>query len=223
MKRVILLREPSKQSESRLRLSPLRVIGVPAFEMRRRQIVIPKKVFDFVLITSAQTLRFLPKLPKSKLYLFIGESSFESSGLSRRQVCVLKDSNRHGVLQFFRKQKPASIYFPRSAEADVGLVHELRRMGHRVMVSHPYGLYFRNIRKPVLNAIKGGVDAVLLTSPSCFRSLRKAFSLKDLRSWAVAWLVIGPTTRAALRGTGLKVQMATKPSLAGLRQLALKL
>jgi len=97
-------------------------------------------------------------------------------------------------------------------------------MGHQVSVSHPYELQYLKIRTSVLKALKSlRISAVLLTSPSCFHALRHSFSLKELRSWELAWLVIGPTTKKALKGSGLKVQMAAKPTLDGLKRLALKL
>jgi len=224
MKRVLLLRDPSKQRESKAILSPLKVIGVPAFEMRARKVKLPNRVFDYVLITSPQTLRFLKKLPVSKYYLFMGSSSYASSRVSRKISIILKDGHAKKLLAYFRKKRALNIYFPRSAEADPSVVRQLRQMGHRVSVSHPYGLHYLNIRKPVLSALKTGkISSILLTSPSCFLSLKRCFALREMRAWAVSWLVIGPTTRAALKGSKLKIHMASRPSLEGLRQLALKL
>ncbi len=219
---IILIREKQYHKESRQELKPLRTICLSPYKFRRHSFKIPKSKFDFVVVASPQALIGLKKLPDYERIIFIGEGSLRRSPFAVKNPIVLKDSRGEGVVQYFSKLKKARIFFPRSAEGDPRLVKRLRQMGHRVVLRHSYSLEYLPIRKAFETALKAKPSAIFLTSPSCFRSLCASVSIPRLRSLNLSWVVIGPTTAAALKAKNFKPLVPLKSSLSSMRSLWLR-
>jgi uroporphyrinogen-III synthase len=218
MKPVLLLREARYHRESQKNLRPLKSVCVAPYRFVSLPVKLPEGTFDFAIVSSAQTLKHLKARPSAAHWVFVGEASRRSFGSKSAKTSVLKRTDSNGILQFFKKQKPSRIFFPRSREADRSLVRRLRDLGHRVRVVHPYGLRYSPLRSSLKTLfLNKDFGAIFLSSPSCFEALRKSFSLKELRSWPLSWVVIGPTTQAALARYRVKSLKAPQASLQSMR------
>jgi uroporphyrinogen-III synthase len=219
MTAVLVLREKKYHATTRRSLKPLKAHLVSPYRFIARRTRVVSGRFDFALISSAQTLRYLKKIPDVGSWVFVGEASARSLKDRRAKKVILKNSQARGILEFFRKQKPARIFFPRSAEADPALVKKLRAQGHHVTVIYPYGIKYLRLRRSVLSLMKRKeIAGIFLSSPSCFKSLRRSFSVRELKAWKLKWVGIGPSTAASVRAAGLSVIQSPEPSLESMRR-----
>lgn len=221
--RVVFFREETLGGQTKQKLKPLKAIHIPALSFKKRSVRIPKKDFDVGLVTSANSFRFLTQWPPIKHWVFIGSATKNMSGLSHSvSIEVLQNSHREGVLAYFRRQdtrkKYRSIFFPRSQWGDPRLVSQLRNLGYQVTVRHIYQPVILNFRSQLARTLKKHkVEAFCVTSPSIVKALRKSFSKKQLHSFDVRWVCIGPTTAKEVRKLGITPELAKKSSLEGMR------
>lgn len=214
--KVLVLKNLSA-SEKRT-LSPLSVKSLQATAITGRKIRVPKSVYDYVLVTSANALLSIRDLPKTKKWVAIGAATRKALRVPGR-IEVIALPHSAGVLAYFRKQKRGRIFFPRSNLGDPRLVTGLRKMGHRVYCRHSYETKILDLQAALRPIYKNqSVDAVFVTSPSAFLAVKKALSPRELRSWRVRWVAIGPTTAKILREAGLKVIAAPSPSLTAMKK-----
>ncbi|MDB5037911.1 MAG: uroporphyrinogen synthase, partial [Bacteriovoracaceae bacterium] len=190
-----------------------KVFVIPAIKIQPKKFRIPKKIFDYVLVTSANALRESRRRPKTKRWVAVGEATAASLGKVGK-ISVLNESNSDGVLKFFSKAERGSIFFPRSSLGDTTVVQKLRAKGFKVSVCHSYETKVLNIRAKVLGALRNArMDVFFVTSPSIFSSLRKSFSIRELKGLEVKWVAIGPTTARELRKFGMASYVAQKPTM----------
>ena len=213
---VVLFREAGHEARARRELKPHRVFFCPAIKTVRLKHSIPKKTFDYCIISSANTLKYLKSMPKADHYVFIGAQTANAAKL-RAQKTVLKSDSRE-LIRFFKSQKKGSIVYPRSAIGDPKAIGRLRRQGHRVLVRRIYTTNILNIKNPLqLLLKKHKIDAFFLTSPSTARAVIKSLRASDRKKKIAVWVAIGMTTAWSLRRCGAKVIVAAAPSLKGMR------
>jgi uroporphyrinogen-III synthase len=213
---VIIFREKASENKDRAALKPLKVFSCPGIKTYKLKYSIPKKTYDFCLITSANTFRFLKKIPHANTYVYIGKQTAKSA--VAQKGAVLTNSNSEQILKFFKKKncKGKSLIFPRSALGDPKLVRGLRKLGLKVSVRHIYGTRVLKLTTPLkkLHA-KHKIGAHFVTSPSIVKAAVRAMRGID---WQGKWVAIGPTTARALREAGIRPLVASQASLQAMKK-----
>lgn len=177
------------------------------------QKALPRREFDYTLLSSQYALRGLQKWPPTKQWLCIGEATAQA--LKRKapelKPKILKPSDRRGIFKFFQGQthrkKGARVFYPCSSRSDPRLAQKIREMGFRVVVRKVYRTELLKLsRSNRSRLLAGEFDAVLCLSPSSFLALRKSFGISLIRRLSVEFLVLGSTTQQALRAWGIEAR-----------------
>lgn len=202
-KNVLILREASSDVPKSSRLGSAKIYKVPALAFTKNSVRIPKKKYDFVLLTSKNALRDQKKMPQAETWVFIGEKTRKSYRPTQASKgVVLRRSDSEGIFEYFRKnsKRGQSLFFPRSELADSQIITRLRRLGLVVCVRHTYTMKLLPIRMK-LKALfrKKAIDAVFFTSPSTVRAFVRATTSGQRKSLQLHYWAIGKTTAKAIR------------------------
>jgi len=215
-----------REETSLPKLPKVRFIACRALRIRpvKTQLRVAKEtVYDYLLVTSQNALRYLKWIPNAKTWVFMGKATARiarkrmkrnSKDYSPKAV-VLKVSDSRGILDYFHRiremerggqkqpQPIKKIFFPRSELADKNTASELRRLGYQVRICYSYRTEILSVRRQVLQCIKkfGSIDAFFITSPSVLRALEKSFSKAEIRIWKerMLFIAIGKTSFQALK------------------------
>lgn len=219
----VLLNPESFILELKKAFPQIRWVLLPGLEFRKLKSRIPKKSFDFVLITSKTSVRFLSSLPKARQIICIGPKTYEAFRRKfKLKARVLKASHSEGILKFFKKTE-ASIFFPRSKLGDPRLVQSLEAIGCRVTTSMLYTTKTHSVRLHLKRLVKSRqLKAFFLTSPSSLKVVLRSISKQELKRQKWSFVAIGPTTRRQARLSGLAVIQSQKPDLASMARSFLR-
>lgn len=189
----------------------LHCFEIQAIKIRQKEFSIPRKKFDYCLISSANIPAQCLKRVKAFQWVFIGGRSFlEFRDLAENAIQVSPSSSR-GILKYFQLIKKergegASIFFPRSSRGDPDLVKKLRKLGFKVALRHVYDTQSINFSKELKALLsRESIDYVFFMSPSGVSAFRKSVPIATLRTWSPGLLSIGPTTDKALRSLKSKI------------------
>ncbi|MBN8555928.1 MAG: uroporphyrinogen-III synthase [Deltaproteobacteria bacterium] len=226
--KVVVFKEAKEFSRAQSQLKPLQVLKCPAISIREKKMAALTGEFDFLLVTSANALRFVRNRPKVKTVVAIGAETSASIRLkSGEKLKVLKESHAGGVLKFFKSKKSARILYLRGSLSrrlgDKRLVPGLKKWGHSLKIVETYQTRILNIRSPLLKILKAkSPEFLFLTSPSMVEAFRKSFTLKEMRSFKTQWIAIGPTTLKAAKRLKIKALIPPQASLKAMKKLALR-
>lgn len=203
MSSVIVLRSASAGSLRDHRLKTKKLIFVEPTRFQSRRVSIPRKTYDFLLLTSFRSVH-ASRLVPAKRVVCIGPTTrgeFVRKYGTSEKIISLSGSSSKAVIAFFKKWRNTnkSIFFPRSALADPELVHRLRSLGLKVCVRHTYTMKSIGIRPAIKMALKQKPQAIFFASPSGVASLLRSFSKSEIESWGLKMMCIGPTTKAYFR------------------------
>lgn len=221
---ILLLRSRKRPSSALKPKSQVEWVHIPLLSFQALPHHVPKTNFETLVVTSAESFRFLRVYPPVQRVLCIGEKTASAApAVYRDRLVVLKESHQKALLRYFQKQKPQHLFFPRSAWADPETVRKLRRQGHRVCVRHIYRPQLLKKKKKILAFLNQKASKwILISSPSIWRALRKNVSLAELNRSGAKLMAIGPTTAQALKSKGIFVFQADSPDLAAVARLAAK-
>lgn len=185
--------------------------------------------FDWVLFTSQNAVRFLQGRatqlgatsqfaaanPKTAA---VGPATAAAASAEGFRVDYV--SMEHSGAALARELRDAltgqSILLPRSDLADSRLPDALREFGARVTEVAAYRTVAPHSPDPaILAAVRAGrADAILFSSASAFRNFAALLGAGELEklSGRVAFAAIGPTTAAAMRGAGARVEIEAEES-----------
>jgi len=200
---VLLLREPEARWSKRADLKAKNLYFLPLIKFVKLRHRCPKRSYDLSIYSSATTLRFLNRRPKSKVVLAIGASTASAiQGVKTERLFVLTNGDSAKMLAWIKRKysKPISIFFARSQIGDSAFIRALRRLGHSVFVSHPYTT--KILRRPkALSAIveSKSIREVFFTSPSTVTAFFRSSSRRARAFWGLRYRCIGSTTAKRLR------------------------
>jgi len=185
--------------------------------------------FDWVLFTSQNAVRFLAgratqlgatsqfaaAKPKTAV---VGPATAAAASAEGFRVDYV--SKEHSGASLARELRDAlagkSVLLPRSDLADGRLPDALREFGARATEVVAYRTVAPNSADPaILAAVHAGrADAILFSSASAFRNFAALLGAEGLEklSERVAFAAIGPTTAAAMRGAGVRVEIEAEES-----------
>ena len=179
-----------------------------------------KTPYDYCLLTSSRSWKFLKTKPRANTYICIGEKTRKSLPVAlRKKAKCPSAANRADLLKFFKSKKRGSIFFPRSALADLEIPRGLARMGFKVDVRTVYTMH-PQLTRSMWHSVwmryskkEGGPIFVGVTSPSAFKALARVVRLKGSDYKHMKFIAIGPTTAAFLRDKGYKPLLSKDTSL----------
>jgi|GEM_PF-5092709 len=206
--KLVLFREKESRAPSHGELNRHHLYFIPGIKIQPLLLKIPKKTYDYVLITSSNALRFKKKWPVARRWIAIGRSTqkFIESRISN--VERTPKAGSEGVLKFFKQargKRRASIFFPRSKIAEPKLIEALRKLGYRVCVRHSYNTQILSVRRPFMKLLQQKkIDGIYFTSPSTVRAFCRSFSPKERRNLPLKYFCIGETTFNEMKRLGLK-------------------
>lgn len=217
--RLLFLREKAPSSDLKKKFKPHQLVHIPAIRSKKRSFSIPKSSFDYLLVSSQNVARFHKKFPSFNQCVCVGQKTKQALAENIKKDSIsLKESNRDGILKFFRQKKPGRIFYPRSALSDQELIQKLRSFGHKVSAPIAYETEILNIRPALKKKMsRAPLDVVLVTSPSILTSLKRSMGPAFLRQWKVQWIAIGPTTAKSLKELGISCRW---PKIAKIEKLA---
>jgi uroporphyrinogen-III synthase len=217
---VLVLRAREQQAEltARLARAGAEPVAVPLldFEACGGDERIPTRGLDWIVFASANAVRFaLPRLDRAAFAVpvaCVGAATAEAARRAGLQVEVVPEAgalpqSMADALSLRASLRGARVLLPRAESGLEALGQELQGRGATVDALTVY----RNVQPPessasLRKALEAGVDAVLLTSPSCVGRLSDALGSEVLRELAgdAVLACIGPTTADALRSVGLE-------------------
>jgi len=207
-------------------LKSSKVLYCPAIKTLPLKKKFPQKTYDYLLLTSKNSIRYSKDLPKAKRVVIIGQETARGYKFRKdEKVIILKKSNQDGIFKFFKKKgRPGeSVFFPRSQVADSSLVKRLRDLKFKVCVRSPYTTKSVPIRKPLLSLLAREKSlSFIVSSGTIIKSLRASFKVRELRNFPVYWIAIGPVTQRALFWLKRRVQIPINPNLESAVKLALQ-
>lgn len=187
--------------------------------------------FDWMILTSAQSVRALAKRgeelkrsligPESKLRIAaVGPVTAEAARRAELPVeYVAETHNGVGLAEELGGQlQGARVFLPRSDQANPDLPFALKRLGAQVTEAIAY----RTLRptdadQKRLREIAGGAaDAVLFFSPSAVQYFAELFGGEQLRALQdkLAITAVGPITANALREAGVRLPLISADTTA---------
>jgi len=187
--------------------------------------------FDWVLFTSQNAVRFLrgraTQLGATSQFAAatprtaaVGPATATAASAEGFRVDYV--SEEHSGAGLARELRDAlagkSVLLPRSDLADGRLPEALREIGARVTEVVAYRTVAPDSPDPAILADvrAGGVDAILFSSASAFHDFAGLFGASELAklSERLAFAAIGPSTAAAIRGAGVRVEIEAEDSTA---------
>lgn len=200
--------------ETRRSLRGLKFYSLSLLEFKNLKFRLPQSEYDYLILSSKQTLKALKDLPQTRNILAIGKATQSAARRKwKREILRLRESHSQGLLRYFsRSSRKLRLFFPRSSLGDPGIIRALRRQGHQVLVRHAYETRGRNLKGSEVKLLRSqAFDAVWAFSPSGLRHLRRAYGLR--RICTRLWVCVGPTTAKQARAYGLKVVVSPKPEI----------
>ncbi len=187
--------------------------------------------FDWVLFTSQNAVRFLQgratqlgatsqfaaTTPKTAA---VGPATAAAASAEGFRVDYVAEEQSGAALARELRDALAGqrVLLPRSNLADNRLPDALREFCARVTEVVAYRTVAPNSADPAILAVvrSGRADAILFSSASAFRNFAIFLGAEELEklSGRVAFAAIGPTTAAAMRGAGARVEIETEESSA---------
>lgn len=217
-KKALLLREEPFQSSRK----GVKIVHFPIVKIKKLWHQVPRSKFDAIIVTSANTCRFLSFWPEAEKIICVGPKTKDQlpKALKKKAVCV-EPSSSEGILKYLRGRSPQKIFFPRSQIADPRTVKSIRKQKHSVLVRHVYTTRSLMRRKALLALLgRSDIENVLITSPSVFKALKKNISLRLLKTLDLKFVSIGETSAKYLKSFGISSILSSKPKLeAMLRKL----
>lgn len=200
---LLLLREREPRWSKRPDLKGRKLYFLPLIKFKKLSYRCPRRSYDLSIFSSATTLSYLKRRPRSNAVLAIGAST--ASAIQRvkgERHFVLNNGNSTKMLAWIKRKysKPVSIFFARSQIGDSTLIQALRGMGHSVFVCHPYAT--KIIRRPkALSAVikSKSIGEIFFTSPSSVTAFFRSSTRRSRASWGLRYSCIGPTTAKRLR------------------------
>ena len=187
--------------------------------------------FDWVLFTSQNAVRFLrgratqldatsqfaDAIPRTAA---VGPAT--AAAASAEGFRVDNAAEEHSGMGLARELRDAlagkSVLLPRSDLADSRLPEALREIGARVTEIVAYRTVAPDSPDPAILAdVRAGrADAILFSSASAFHNFADLFGASELAklSERVAFTAIGPTTAAAIRDAGVRIEIEAEDSTA---------
>jgi len=228
-RRVLVLRAEGQQAELcelllRSGAEPVRVplLGFkPACEPQRLADALESaESYDWLVFTSANAVRFsLPFLARDALSIprvaCIGPATAEAARAAGLRVQIVPE--RRFLPEELAAEmadrwplRGARVLFPRAERANDTLVRALEREGASVESVEAYRTFLPTGAEATLrSAIKDGLDAVLLTSPSTVDHLFSLLGEREVRDLAKNLTVacIGPSTAGHLCESGIEPEI----------------
>ncbi|MGC2421600.1 MAG: uroporphyrinogen-III synthase [Candidatus Acidiferrales bacterium] len=187
--------------------------------------------FDWVLFTSRNAVRFLrgratqlgatsqfaARTPKTAA---VGPATAAAAGAEGFRVdYVAEEHSGAGLARELRDALAGKgVLLPRSDLADSRLPEALREIGSRVTEVVAYRTVAPELPDPAILAdVRAGrADAILFSSASAFHNFMGFIGASELTklSERVAFAAIGPSTAAAIRGAGVRVEIEAEESSA---------
>lgn len=194
---------------------------VPVLKFKKLQFKIPKRQFDFLLITSQTTLKLHRKLPQARNIILMGDQT--ASLWNGKRPVIIQGESSDDILNYFRNRK-GSILFLRSKLGDPKVVEQLRRGGRVVCVRHVYETKIEPPKTKLKQLLSRSAPGLFLgfLSPSGVLAVRRTHLWNGLMKKNPTVIAIGKTTKRALEKYGIKSLQAAKPEISGILATAVK-
>ncbi len=225
MVRVLLLRpeEEIKRDGETFASFGLQVEALPLIRFQPLEFEVPNLLrFDYIYFGSKRAVRFfsqkVKKLPPSLKVIAVGrKTAQEVEKTFKTEPFLVLNGHSEELLRFAKEEKlPKGRLVAPLPEINTGNVLKLLKFGFEVLPLTVYRTEKISYPKGVVEEKLKRVQAVVFTSPSTAKALIENLQkdLKPLRRKII--VAIGKTTKKALEGFGLEVDLTpSEPSIEG--------